>query len=100
MANKLKAELIIDQIKELMVPVIEKQKELKEHQEKCQHARGTIKYGANTGHFDPDDDMYWIDVHCDVCFKDFTLDTEEVDCRKYTCNQNFLKFDKWHPKGY
>lgn len=93
MSSKLKAKQIIDKMSELMIPVNELRKELKEHQEKCQHPRGTFKRGFNNGNWCPQDDQYWIDVHCDVCFKSWTIDEKEPDYSKFTRNLKFKRVE-------
>lgn len=41
--------------------------ELKHLQSNCPHTNHTKKYRGSTGNYDPHDDCYWIEYHCQDC---------------------------------
>lgn len=54
--------------------------ELRSLQSACPHTNKTGKYAANTGNWCPQDDDYWISVHCPDCTKQWTIfHSEEPD---------------------
>ena len=61
-----------DKIKQL-------QEDIKSIQSKCKHPKKfvTKKYCSNTGNYDPSQDVYWIEYHCDRCNNKWTVITHE-----------------------
>lgn len=41
--------------------------ELKQLQLNCPHVNFTKQYKGSTGNYDPSQDCYWIDYHCQDC---------------------------------
>lgn len=54
-------------------------KAIQEIQTACPHPAEhlTVKYGANTGNYDPSEDCYWGDYKCQYCGKSWMGEQEE-----------------------
>jgi len=87
MTKELKAHRLTREIADL-------QKELRDHQEKCKHSRGTYKYDANTGNWCEGDDKYWISCHCSVCGKRWRAYSHDDGDEYRQIPKNFTEEDK------
>lgn len=49
---------------------------IKSIQAECSHPKAAVieKPGASTGNYDPTADCYWVDHHCTLCDKKWTVD--------------------------
>lgn len=66
MNEQLKIKRKVDKLKE---KIDNAYKEIKEVQATCQHPNADKKYCGSTGNYDPSNDSYWIDFHCQDCNK-------------------------------
>ncbi len=66
-----KAQILTDKIVALKA-------ELAVHQEKCRHPERhrTYKYRSNTGNYDPTQDFYWTEYHCELCLRQWTTNDQ------------------------
>lgn len=47
-------------------------KQISNYQNKCQHKNTEHEHGANTGNWDPSNNIYWTTYHCLDCNKRWT----------------------------
>ncbi len=83
--GKNKADKLIEQINDL-------RKQLYEHQAKCKHPRGTKEYGYRQDGWCEQDDMYWVDIQCGVCYKRWSADKHSKDDKSYHTYMNDERF--------
>ena len=65
------------------------QKKIDQIQSKCSHEKVDEAYRASTGNYDPYNDKYWTDYHCQICDKKWTLECigniSGITARKCNC---------------
>ena len=71
----------MNRIEEIKLQTSELTQELAGIQSQCNHpplAR-TYKYGSNTGNYGSHTDCYWVDYHCQLCDKRWSVDSEDKE---------------------
>lgn len=48
------------------------------HQARCKHPERhrTHRFRSHAGNYDPTQDCYWTEYHCELCLKDWTVDSQ------------------------
>lgn len=74
------------EIEKLNKQIEKLEKKVSVHQSSCDHKNCKIKYGSNTGNYDPSADCYWITADCLDCGKymNFDSDRDKENYRKYS----------------
>lgn len=74
------------QVKRKRINILNKVNELTnqlaELQSVCNHPDVTKKFGGDTGNYDPNADLYWIDWYCPDCTKRWTTDQSRENTLK------------------
>jgi hypothetical protein len=52
-------------------------------QAECPHITLTMRYGGDTGNFDPANDSYWVDWACQDCGKRWSTSQDREEIQKY-----------------
>lgn len=65
----------MSRITEIKTQIANLTNELKQIQNECSHPVSCVTgvYEANTGNWCPQDDSYWITLHCSLCDKRWTV---------------------------
>jgi hypothetical protein len=71
----------MSRITEIKTQIADLTNELKQIQSECSHPVSCVtgKYGANTGNWCPDDDVWWITLYCSLCDKGWTVYSHSKD---------------------
>lgn len=71
----------MSRIEELRKIVSDAQAEIALIQSECVHPVSCVtkQYDGNTGNYDPSDNCYWINLHCELCEKKWSVYDNDKD---------------------
>lgn len=89
----LSKDYIKNKIKSLKQLISDAENKIENIRIRCTHpsSETIIKYGANTGNYDPTSDTYWIDAKCNICGKQWSADSSK-DPQEYR-RLSLLKYE-------
>lgn len=69
------------------------EKEIDKYKKQCKHENCLALYESNTGNYDPDADIYWVNIKCLSCKKTFRYYSNQEGYRG-----NYKNVDKYNKK--